>query len=357
MNAHITPADRLEGVTLASGWTIGKRIVKPAGATGGNFGTSYLAKRGNETAFVKAMDFRRAFFEQNFLEALNTLTSWVIWEKDVMEFCSNNSMSRVVQLIEYDDLILPEDAGDETKKVCCLVFEIGDGDLRSKFDIAKSPTFSWRLRVLRDVALGLDQLHRNGVAHLDVKPSNVIAVQDASPHDVMKLGDLGRAIRKGIAGPFDSHPWPGDFNYAPPEKWYGHNSSQWNDEREAADAYLLGNLFVYLLTGLTMNSLLHNETPDAFKRGTYRGKFDDQLLDVLRQAQLKALAIHVFPTLPAGRHEVELQTMLIDLTNPDPAKRGDRKARRSGIVGIDRFHQRLLRIAQRVALEEAGAVS
>jgi hypothetical protein len=81
--------------------------------------------------------------------------------------------------------------------------------------------------------------------------------------------------------------------------------------------------------------------------------FNDQLTDVLRQAQLKALAIHVFPTLPEFRYRHELEEMIINLTEPDPKKRGDRKARRGGIVGIDRFHQKLHRIAARVSFEEA----
>jgi len=357
MDAKNTPADRLEGVTLASGWLIGERIIKPVGATGGNFGICYVATLGKKAAFVKALDFRRAFFEKDFITALNTLTSEVLWEKEVMEFCKQKAMSRVVRLLSYEDLILPDDGSDETKKIFCLVFEVGEGDLRAKFDLANNPKHSWRLRVLRDVALALDQLHRRGVAHLDVKPSNVISVPGADSLEVMKLADLGRVIRKGMTGPFDRSPWPGDPAYSPPEKWYGHISTQWNDEREAADAYLLGNLFVYLMTGLTMNTLLYNEVPDAFKHGTYRGDFDAQLIDVLRQAQMKALAIHVFPALPNDAHKEEVEAMIVDLTEPDPSRRGDRSARKSGIVGIDRFHQKLYRISGRVAIEEANGTA
>lgn len=354
MDATYTPADKLRGVTLGSGWLIGERVAKPAGGTGGSFGVCYHATRGSEAAFVKALDFRMAFRQRDFIAAVNALTSQILWEKEIMELCRDANMSRVVRLLDYQDIILPQDEDDATKKVCCLVFEIGDGDLRSAFNIDKNPRYSWRLRVLRDVALALDQLHRQGVAHLDVKPSNVVSISHTDATPTMKLADLGRSVRKGVPGPFDAIQWPGDSNYRPPEKWYGYKSDQWNDEREAADAYMLGNLFVYLITGLSMNTLLHQRLPDAFKPEAYRGKFDSQLIDVLKHAQAEVLALHVFPALPNFSRD-EIETMILDLTNPDPETRGDKKARREGVVGIDRFHQKLHRIAERMSWIEGEA--
>lgn len=349
----VSPADNLEGVTLASGWKIEKRITRGASDTGGNFGTCYTASRADDRAFVKAIDFRRAFHEKDFIAALNALTGQVLWEKELLEFCANNRMSRVVRLLDYEDFIHKEDGDDQTKKVCCLVFEVGKGDLRQHFDIKVAPKLSWRIRVLRDVALGLDQLHRRGVAHLDVKPSNVILVGELEQRDeAMKLADLARSVRKDRSGPFDEVSWPGDQKYMPPEKWYGYKSSQWNNEREAADAYLLGSLAIYLLTGVTMNTLLINEMPDAFRPQNYRGQFDEQLIDVLTQAQAKALALYVADGLPAN-FKNELLSLITELTDPDPAKRGDRKARRQGLVGIDRYHQKFLRISEHLGLDEA----
>ena len=121
MANEATPADKLEGVTLASGWQIQKRLVKQAGETGGHFGICYLATRGEETAFVKALDFRRAFHEADFITELNKLTSQVLWEKELMEFCRTHGMSRIIRLIDYEDFILPEDGNDQTKKTCCLL--------------------------------------------------------------------------------------------------------------------------------------------------------------------------------------------------------------------------------------------
>lgn len=350
-----TPADRLEGHVLSSGWKITQKLIRKKGATGGSFGVIYLAARDGEIAFVKALDFRSAFGQPNFIEVLNALTSHVLWERELMEFCKGSSMSRVVRLLDYEDFVLPEDGDDQTMKVCCFVLEVGEGDLRSKFNESNQPRHSWKLRVLRDVALALDQLHRKGIAHLDVKPSNVIALVDERTGGFMKLADLGRSVRKGFNGPFDGLTWPGDRAYAPPEKWYGYRSGQWQDEREAADLYLLGSLFVYLYTSVPLNPLLIQEVPEQFYPENH-STFDPSLIDVLTQAQARVLALDVFPELPETARS-ELETMILEMTMPDPAVRGDRKARRQGVIGIDRYHQKLQRIARRVEIEERRSAS
>jgi serine/threonine protein kinase len=348
----MTPADQMEGAILASGWVLGPRLVKGPNDSGGNFGSAYLAERGEERAFVKALDFRRAMSGPDWLDQVHELTSHVRWERELLEFCGQHGMSRVVRLLGYEDYIAPDHSNDPMQRVHCLIFEVGKGDLRKHFDIATAPGKAWRLRVLRDVGLALDQLHRKGIAHLDVKPSNVILVGHLTQqHEAMKLGDLGRSVRKGSPGPFDGLNWPGDPNYRPPEKWYGLQSAQWQDEREAGDAYLLGSLAVYLFTGAPMGALLMKEVPEQFRPGIYPGRFDRQLIDVLEHAQALVMTLHVKNELPACVRD-ELYRLIQELTHPDPCRRGDRRARAQGIVGIDRYHQRFLRMSERVAFEE-----
>lgn len=347
----MTPADQMEGAVLASGWVLGPRLVKGPNQSGGNFGSAYLATRGDEKAFVKALDFRRAMAGEDWLDQVHELTSHIRWERDLLEFCGNQGMSRVVRLLGYEDYIAPGQV-DPAYRVHCLLFEVGKGDLRKHFDITAAPGKAWRLRVLRDVGLGLDQLHRKGVAHLDLKPSNVILMGEMHQRDeAMKLGDLGRSVRKGANGPFDGMIWPGDPNYKPPEKWYALQSTQWCDEREAGDAYLLGSLAVYLFTGTPMGALLLKEVPEQFQPGNYIGKFDQQLIDVLEHAQSLVLTLHVKQELPLCVRD-ELYRLIQELTQPDPCRRGDKKARKQGMIGIDRYHQRFLRMADRVAFEE-----
>lgn len=346
------PADHLEGVVLSSGWTIGTRVIKKIGASGANFGVCYLAEREGVNAFVKAVDFRRAFEEADFVKAIAELANHSLWEKEVMEYCREHGLSQIVRLIHHEEILLPQAHGDMTQRISCLVMEVGSGDLRGELGGSAVRSDSWKIYVARDVALALDQLHRRGIVHLDVKPSNVIAVPLVdSPRSTMKLGDLGRVVRKGTPGPFDAMLWPGDPNYQPPEKWYGYQPPQWNDNRESADAFMLGALLVFLFAAVPFTALLHHLIPDAYKPGPYRGEYDSNLLDVLSHAQARALAVYVKPHLP---HSVgdELLAIILQLTNPDPLKRGDPKARQQRIVGIDRYHQKLLRLARTVERSE-----
>lgn len=350
-----TPADHMEGVQLASGWKIGPRVAKVKGGTGSNFGVCYSATRGDEKAFVKAIDFRRAFASADLLSAVSKLAKEVAWEKDVLEFCGQHGLSKIVRLLAHEYVLLEAFKGDDTKRVSCLVMEVGDGDLRGELNLNGNRPPSWALFVIRDVALAIDQLHRKGIAHLDVKPSNVISMA-ASPDRTspMKLGDMGRVVRKGIEGPFDADAWPGDRTYQPPEKWYGFKSTQWNDERESADAFLVGSLLVFLFTGLSMGKLIHSELPDAQKPENYRGSFDSDLIDVLVRTQAQVLNTHLLPYLPQP-FVGELLKITMELTCPDPARRGDPGARKQGVVGMDRYHQKFLRIAMRLELQERMA--
>lgn len=355
-----SPAHQLEGLVLKSGWTIGQKRTKKPGMTGGTFCVGYTATRGGEEAFVKAIDFVGALSQADPFAALTRLSQEAEWEKSILEHCVEKKMSRIVRLLDHE-LVYPSGSeGDATKRVSVLVTEKGEGDLREKLDLIGTPAFSWRIYVLRDVGLALDQLHSSAIAHLDVKPSNVISIEasgsvnGAATHAVvpsMKLTDLARVVRRGSAGPWDSVPWPGDGRYMPPEKWYGFHLEEWRDERVASDAFMLGSLFVFLFLGLSMGSLYQHYLPEPFMPDNWAGGFDGELLDVLIRAQSQALAHDIAPALPEALRP-ELLAIVKELTHPDPRVRGDPKARRAGQVGVDRYHQRLLTLAKRLDLLE-----
>lgn len=353
MSAVVNPANALTGITLVSGWTLVAKLSPGAGSTGGTFGICYVGERGKERAFVKAIDFVGALSSPDPLTELAQLTSRANFERDALAYCGDRRMSKVVRLLGHE-YVNPSASGDPMQRVSCLVMEIGDGDLRKQLNGAVSLPCSWSLSVLRDVALAIDQLHRAGVAHQDIKPSNVISMSAAALSKVdMKLSDLGRVVRKDVIGPYDSIAWPGDGQYMPPERWYGHRPTEWPDEREASDAYMLGSLIFFLFTGVPIQPLLIAKIPAQYLPQNWRGGFDDTIVTVLRDVQARVIAEHLQPVLPAELVD-SLVAMAKDLTEPDPVRRGDPKARR-GVgrpVGIDRFHQRLRELALRAAILE-----
>lgn len=368
MSTSNSPANQIEGVVLKSGWTVGLKLVRSPNATGGNFGVGYHVRRGAEQAFLKAIDFIGALRDSDPISKLAELVSHAQWERDMLGYCGERKMSRVVRLLDHEYVYPPGLENQPAMQVSCLVTEIGECDLRKKLDLVSNPTHSWKLHVLRDVALALDQLHGGGIAHQDVKPSNVISLplqnsdttsagaqpaRTASP-PAMKLTDVGRVVSRNKTGPFDHVKWPGDWRYAPPEKFYGFSAPEWHDERVAADAYMLGSLLVYLFTGLPMTTLLRDALPEQFRPENWQAGFDTALLPVLVNAQSEVLALHLAPQLPDGMRDA-LMTMTIELTHPDPRKRGDPGARAQGLVGIDRYSQRFLMMAKRMDIVERKA--
>ena len=82
----MTPAQQLEGLTLANGWVVGPLIPKPAGHTGGHFSCAYsVTHPDGRTAFLKAMDYTSALASADPAAALNALTSAFLFERDVLQ--------------------------------------------------------------------------------------------------------------------------------------------------------------------------------------------------------------------------------------------------------------------------------
>jgi eukaryotic-like serine/threonine-protein kinase len=345
----------LTGRTLSSGWTLTEQLQKSADDTGGNFGVGYVARRGDEIAFVKAVDFVKAMSEPDPMASLQDLISEAGFEKDVLAYCALHRMSRIVQYLGHEYLQL--EPNNLMSRVSCLIMEIGEEDLRRLMGRQAQTSCVWTLQVLSDVSLSLTQLHRGGIAHQDVKPSNVISVSSKTEvsRKVLKLGDLGRVTSRNHQGPFDSREWPGQWSYSPPERWYSFVPNDWNDRREAADAYMLGSLMIFLSTGMTLQSLVFPLISPQYLPQNWGGSFDQDLLAVLVDAHARALEEHLRPAL-IPEVEDEVMRVAYELTHPDPRLRGDARARRQAgrPVGLDRTHQRLRMLSIRAAAIERG---
>lgn len=359
INTMPTPKSRLLGKTLASGWILTERIDPSKDSTGGTFGVGYKATKDGKIAFVKAIDFVEALNSADPMNELVKLSSIVLFEKDVLAYCSSKGMSKIIRYIGHEYISF-DGSTNPMSRVSCLIMEAGEEDLRMLVSANGLSSCAWNIQVMRDVSQALAQLHKGGIAHHDIKPSNVISVSEESLRPkIMKVGDLGRVVRQDQSGPFDSHSWPGDQQYRPPERWYGNIPGAipqgWNNVREAADAYMLGSLLVYLFTGTTLQSLVMGHIPNGFLPGQWGGGYDDDLLPVLFDVHARVLKEHLLPQLIP---EVADGIMEIarNITHPDPRKRGDTRARKQGHqpVGIDRIHQKFTHIYLTCAAIELG---
>lgn len=351
-----TPKNHLGGRTLKSGWTLGEQLLPSSGSSGSSFGAGYKATRGDEIAFVKAIDFVGALAATDPLEALGRLSAEATFEKDVLAYCTEKGMTKVMGYFGHE-YVSSDGSNNPMTNVSCLIMEAGQQDLRRLVNGAGLAACAWNLQVMRDVSMAVAQLHGGGIAHQDIKPSNVIQVSDktADQSQTMKVGDLGRVVRRDRNGPFDTNHWPGDLRYSPPERWYGFVPPNWIDARDASDAYMLGSLLVYLFTGATLQSLVYPLIPDQFQPGKWNGGFDQDLLPVLIDIHARILNTHLKPALVPDIAD-RIMSIARDLTQPNPLHRGDMKARRQvgRPVGVDRIHQKLRNIALTCAAIERG---
>ena len=118
-----TPAQQLVGKELPNGWKVEELIEQPETATWGCFSTSYIVRSGNgERAFLKAMDYRKALESSDPARALQTMTAAYNFERDILEKCNSNRLSRIVRVLDSGSL--PPQNGDASSVVEYLILEV-----------------------------------------------------------------------------------------------------------------------------------------------------------------------------------------------------------------------------------------
>ena len=134
------------------------------------------------------------------------------------------------------------DAGVKPKPI--LVMEHVPGPSLEKVLARKRLDVLGAFSILRGIAHGLGAMHAVGLAHLDLKPSNVIVRDHGKPAATPVLVDFGLAGRR-------LRPGCGTASYAAPEVWAQGGKPSESDPRPA-DVYALGCLAYELLTGDTL---------------------------------------------------------------------------------------------------------
>jgi serine/threonine protein kinase len=146
--------------------------------------------------------------------------------------------ARVACGIVDSHLVRILDVGEEGGEPYLVLEYIGGGSLAERLADGPLP-LEEMLGVVASVAAGLDALHRGGIVHRDVKPSNVLFREDGSA----ALTDFGLA--KGTAYTVLTHPGQvlGTLDYLAPELVRG------GEATPASDIYALGCVAFECLAG------------------------------------------------------------------------------------------------------------
>jgi eukaryotic-like serine/threonine-protein kinase len=326
----------LQGLSLSTGWTVKGHVRRSKYATGGTFSQSYLVEKDGRKGFLKAFDFSDAFEAgEDTIAILNALTSAYEHERDVLQICKDRRLSRVVIAIEHGNVQVPNIAGMDGR-VFYLIFEMADGDVRGQ--VAGSQRFDtlWSMRALKDVCLGLWQVHGQMIAHQDMKPSNVLVY---AGEEAFRIADFGRSSRKGYRIWYDEFPVAGDKNYAPPELLYGFTHSEFANRRFGCDLYMLGNLAAFMFAGVNVTASLFARLDPQFHYSEWCGPYE-QVIPYLRSAFTLVLEDLKEQLDPAVREDVV--PLVSQLSNPDLSQRGDSKSiGRINQYSLERYVSRL----------------
>jgi serine/threonine protein kinase len=335
-------SNNLEGRKLANGWII-KNKIKLKNTSGGNFSVSYSVERishGNtEHAFLKALNLARAFRTSNFMKELEKLTATHNFERELLEICASEKMSKIIRILDYGDVQYVDDGiEEEFYPVPYLIFEAADGSVRDKLNNLKVYEPLWILKSLHSITTGLNQLHSKGIAHQDLKPSNVLIFDKK---DESKLGDLGRSDMKGRSAPHSVYSIAGDPSYAPPELLYNHVHPDWSYRRVSCDLYHLGSMIFFYFTHTHATDHIRINLPPQFHWNNWSGEYDQvlpYLIDAL-ELSLDELKRELVNYYSEEAIVSELLECTRQLCNPEINKRGHpvNRQRKGNTLSLERY--------------------
>jgi hypothetical protein len=177
-----------------------------------------------------------------------------------------------------------------------------------------------RIKVVHDAALGLVELHRHEILHLDIKLDNALISIEADGQPYLRWTDFGLAsFRGGPCASHNPHRAFGTRGYIPPENldWYGTRSEM----TEKTDMFMFGIFVREIIEG----KRLHEWTPEA-KRMAWDGRMRELALPApfteadpthMRLAQVAALcAAATQHERPCAREALDQLSQVREATGP-----------------------------------------
>lgn len=239
------------------------------------------------------------------------MTENYTYERDLLDFCNENNMKRVVTAIDSGEY----KESYELVPVPYLVFEIAQGNLKQIRSL-KDPNLAWKLKAFHGALVGLKQLHNHKIVHQDIKPSNILIFGK----DISKISDLGSATKYDNESNWNKPNHAGDLRIAPIELLYKYFSPDWNTRRLAADLFMMGGILTYMVSDSNFLSLMHSKIPDNLKHYNFGGTFA-QAVPILMKAYYETIE-DIKPVVPSEIRD-DLINILLELCHPVPEKRGN----------------------------------
>lgn len=346
-------AESLEGKTLSNGWRVKKKLPSRQNSsflTGGCFSVGYEVEKDGNVAFLKALDFYKAFLnaatDPNPAEFMRKVTAMFAFEQDLLETCRDAKIRQVVRLL--DNGTVSVDTADEPKQTQYLIFEWAESDVRRE-TISSESSFDkpWALRCMHAITTGLYHLHSKGIIPQDIKPSNILIF----PENVTKIGDLGTAYSSHKESEHNkNHLFPGDRTHGPPERLYGYETGCEEQIRKGADLYMLGGMlhFFFMKAPLTP-TILTNLSPDYHPMERQWDR--EQIVPHLRETY--DLVVEKFAQTVHPEFRDELVSILRQLTDPEPERRGhpSNRRERGNPLSLERYVSTFDRLSRAYSLK------
>jgi Serine/threonine protein kinase len=308
---------QLVGRTLKDGWLVNKILDDSTLATGGCFSVGYFVTHTDgRTGFLKALNYQLALRAPDPALALKELVDAFIFERNLLERCQSRRLKNIVKAIGHGTIdTVPH-------PIQYLIFEVAElGDVRRYMATLQNRLDSaWKMRTAHSIAVAIRQLHSIGVAHQDLKPSNVLVFD----HATSKVGDLGCASSRDASAKIDEYLVPGDPTYAPPELVYRSPATDWVERRFGCDLYHLGSMIFFLVLGVPTTPMLWRRIGNDMSPENWRGSFEDAIpfLEDAFSELLEELRCSIPPEIAPN-----LMSIARELCHPNPVRRGNPKGK------------------------------
>ena len=327
-------------------WKVIKKIEKKSDETGGMFSVGYEVLNDKKTlGFLKAFNFKEVFKHksENMMKVLNIFSEAYNYEKEILEKCSEKKLKHIVNIL---------DAGTITENgyiipVPYIIFEMAEESLRSKLvEINKKMDIIWDLNCIHQIAVALQEIHNSDIAHLDLKPSNILLFDE----DFSKLTDFGRSSMKNsnIKAYYEKNgDVEGDRSYAPIERLYGCNNGDWYEVKVGTDFYLLGSFIFQIFTGFSITTAIIINMDEQFYWNKWKGEYAEVYSYVYETYILVMQKFHnILKNKMDAKTASEIVKLVDEMCTPDINKRGDPEAIKRKSNRKYELHRYMTRIDQ-----------